>query len=303
MDSSLLARDVVSAVVNGLTSGAVYAAVAIPFVLVARASGIFNFAYATTVIFVGVGAGHTIAGSDGAAQRLALAVLWIIIGAALGTATYLVAVAKVERPSGTAGSHLTLVTTLSVGLILATVAYRLWGATPPAIPNPIGGEWHVFSDVYVTYFSLIFLAAVVALGFFGERWLKRSGWGTLWRAMGEDRMLAESRGINSLMWSMAIFAVGGAMSAFAGLGLAVQTPQTPFTGLTVALNAFLVLGIVGIDSLWAAVAGGLLLGVMGGLIRIGVGSSMRDVLVIVLIAVVLAIAPKGLFGRRGLREV
>ena len=296
-------RNLLSAVLHGLTSGAGFGAVALPFVLVARSTGIFNFAYATTVIFAGIGAGSMIGTSAGNAEWLGIVLVWILIGAAIGAATYFVAVFKVEKTSALGGSHLTLVTTLSVGLVIETVAYEFWGESPPPIPSPLHGQWHVYSDVYISYFSLLFLLAVVIIGLLADQWLRRSNTGLLWRAMGEDRVLAESRGINSLLWATIIFALGGALAAFAGVGLAVQTPYTPFSGLEVGLNAFLVLGVVGVESLWAAIAGGLLLGVVEGLLQLAVGSSSRDVLIIVLVAIVLCIRPKGIFGRTPVREV
>lgn len=298
-----LVRDVLSAVLHGLTSGAGFGAVSLPFVLVARATGVFNFAYAPTVIFAGIGAAMTIGLNVGIAQWIAIAALWTLVGAGFGVATYFVAVMKVEKTSTSGGSHLTLVTTLSVGLILETIAYKLWGAAPPPVPSPIRGEWHVIGDLYITFFSLTFLVLVVILGLLSDRWLRRTDWGLLWRAMGENRALAESRGINSILWSTVIFGLGGALSAFAGVGLAVQTPLTPFSGLAIALNAFLVLGLVGVDSLRAAIGGGLFLGVVEAFLQLAVGSNLRDVLVIVMVAVVLAISPNGLFGSRPIREV
>ncbi len=296
-------RDLSSAILHGLTGGDGYAAVALPFVLVARATGVFNFAYATTVIFAGIGAASMLGTSPGTIEWLGIILIWIAIGVGLGVATYFLAVLKVEKTSALGGSHLTLVTTLAVGLIIETAAYNLWGESPPPIPSPLHGQWHVYSDVYLSHFSVLFALAVVLVGGLLDRWLNRSNTGLLWRAMGEDRVLAESRGINSKMWATIIFGWGGALASFAGVGLAVQTPYTPFSGLQVGLNAFLVLGIVGVESLGAAVAGGLLLGVVESLLQLAVGSALRDVLVIVLVAVVLACRPKGIFGRVPIREV
>lgn len=296
-------RDLLSALLHGLTGGAGFAAVALPFVLVARATGVFNFAYATTVIFIAIGTASMLGTSPSNLEWLGVVLLWITIGTGLGVVTYFLAVFKVEKTSALGGSHLTLVTTLSVGLIIETVAYNVWGESPPPIPSPLHGQWHVYRDIYLSYFSLLFAASVVVVGVLLDRWLNRSRIGLLWRAMGEDRVLAESRGINSIVSAATIFGLGGALASFAGVGLAVQTPYTPFSGLNVGLNAFLVLGIVGVESLWAVVAGGLLLGVVESLLQLAVGSAFRDVLVIVLVAVVLGFRPKGIFGRVPVREV
>jgi branched-subunit amino acid ABC-type transport system permease component len=296
-----MSAQLLSAVLNGLTSGAGLAAIALPFVFVTRATGVFNFAFGSTVTFAALGIAGMTANSH--IPWILIACLWLLIGAALGGVTYGIAVAPLDRASSLSGYHLSLVTTLAAGLILQTVSYAWWGGNSFQMTPPLTGQWHVFSDVYVTIYSLLFFVVVIAEGCSIEIWLRRSGSGLIWRAMGDDRVLAQLRGVSWHVRSIIIFAIGGGMASLAGIGIVASQPVSYSDSLNLTFAAFLVVGFVGFHSLWGTVVAGIIYGVVQSVMSLYLNPNLSEILITILLIIVLCYKPAGLLGRRQLREV
>lgn len=295
--------DLFDAVIRGLLNGAVYGLVALPFVIVARSTQVFNFALAQ---LTAVGALVTIelVGND-----VPFAVAMLVagsLGAVAGLATDVVAIRPLRRHAvaSSHGGHGTLVTTLAVGLIIETAAFLRWGDTATSIPRPAGaGSIRLFRDTYVNLWSvsLVGIAIVSAVGIWF--FISRTTLGLQWRAMGDDPGLSALRGIPLKRLGTASVVVGSGLACIAGSLIASELPFEPYVGLVLALKVFLILAFVGMQSLAGAVIGGLALGVLEAALLLVMDAPAREVTVVILLVGILMVYPRGMLGGMATREV
>jgi branched-chain amino acid transport system permease protein len=119
----------------------------------------------------------------------------------------------------------------------------------------------------------------------------------------EDREVAALRGIDALRISRLAFVIAGLVTALAAFVVAPIVSSDVTVGLTYGLKGFIALAIGGFGSLRGCVIGGLLLGVSEQWFDLYVNSNYEILAALILVLIVLAIRPSGLFGTRAVREV
>jgi branched-chain amino acid transport system permease protein len=287
--------------IGGISLGAVYALLALGFVLVFKATGVINFAYPALLL---VGAYAT-----ARAGELPFPVAAILgIGAAVVIAA-LVDLLLVRRMRG--GSVIAVsIMTIGVGVLLQTEIIRRIGIDVLPIGDPWGSGVVTLGGLTIPQTRIA--ALVVGLGliacFFA--WFKFSVWGVAMRATAEDHETAALMGIPGGRISAASWAVAGGLAAVAGLFVTMfPSPGLEPTTSAVALRAFPAAIIGGLDSTGGAVVGGLVIGVTevltqgyeGHLTFLGLG--FHAVMPYLVMVLVLLVRPTGLFGTRELHRV
>jgi branched-chain amino acid transport system permease protein len=287
--------------IGGISLGAVYALLALGFVLVFKATGVINFAYPALLL---VGAYAT-----ARAGELPFPVAAILgIGAAVVIAA-LVDRVLVRRMRG--GSVIAVsIMTIGVGVLLQTEIIRRIGIDVLPIGDPWGSGVVTLGGLTIPQTRIA--ALVVGLGliacFFA--WFKLSVWGVAMRATAEDHETAALMGIPGGRISAASWAVAGGLAAVAGLFVTMfPSPGLEPTTSAVALRAFPAAIIGGLDSTGGAVVGGLVIGVTevltqgyeGHLTFLGLG--FHAVMPYLVMVLVLLVRPTGLFGTRELHRV
>ena len=286
--------------VNGLLVGMMYALVALGFVLIYKASSVFNFAQGELVMF------------GGFVAAALLTIYGIPLGLALPIALGLMIALGfgIER-----GMLRTLVGRPVIAIIMATVglasvlrgvAPMLWGAATKDIPLPLPVRPFIVADLFISPLNLVAggasLAFLAAFGYF----FKKTRMGIAMRAVADDQQAAMSMGINvgsifALTWGIAglVSAIGGIIW---GNFLGVDT-QLALVGLKV----FPVVILGGMDSVLGAVLGGLLVGavenVAAGFIDPFVGGGTKDFVPYMLMIIALLIRPSGFFGKEIIERV
>jgi branched-chain amino acid transport system permease protein len=289
--------------VSGLSLGAVYALLAIGFVVVYKASGVVNFAHPALLM---VGA-YVTARMSAADVPFLLALLAGIGGAAVvSLLVQLLLVSPVARQSVIAASILTI----GVDVVIQTEINRRIGVDI----LPMGDPWQ--NDVVAVAGLTIPQTRVVALvlgcvligAFFA--WFKFSTWGIAMRAVAEDPETAALMGVRRPRVSALAWMLAGALAAVAGLFITVfPSPGLEPVTATIALRAFPAAIIGGLDSIEGAVVGGLVVGVAevltqgyaGSLSFLGLG--FHTVMPYVVMVAVLLVRPSGLFGTKELSRV
>lgn len=245
-------RDFVDALARGIVTGSVYGLIVLPFVFVWRSTRVFCLAQAQISIFAALVTAEL--GTTVASAGLAL-----VIGAALGLLTYLLAVLPVRRRGDE--SHGTLVSTLAFGLLVQALMIAIFGGLSQVGDTPFGSlKFRLFTGTTFSDYSYALIVVCLLAGALASRFLTRSDLGIQWRAMGDDRTLAGARGVPVTRMEIACFVVGGIASGLVGYLVASEMPIRPDDGLDFALKAFLVMGFVGLDRPWAGAVGGLVLG-------------------------------------------
>ena len=190
-----------------------------------------------------------------------------------------------------------LLLTYALVLILGDVAKFLWGTGQLSVSTPpiLAGSVQIFGTTQPVY-SLFIIAIGPAIAFGGWLILNRSGIGRMVRAAQMDREMLDALGANVGTIYTGMFV----SSAFlAGLSGALVTPiQSIVPGMDVLIivQAFIVVVIGGMGSLWGTFWGSVIYGeVLSFGILIFPGFSLFSVFA--LMAVVLIVRPWGLFGR------
>lgn len=142
------------------------------------------------------------------------------------------------------------------------------------------------------------ICAVLALGAF---WLvlNRTWIGLALRAVAQNRVAAQTSGVDVYRMDAMAFAIGVALAGLAGALLAPLFMVFPTNGAVTTVKGFEIIVIGGLGSIPGALVGGLLLGLVESLGAAFVSSPFQNVYGFLLVLLVLLFKPNGLFGERG----
>ncbi|GHG45360.1 branched-chain amino acid ABC transporter permease [Sinomonas cellulolyticus] len=279
--------------VTGLGLGALYFLVASGLSLIYGLMGVLNFAHGS-FLTLGAFLGWEVARRLGADSWWVF-LLSLLVGAGAGAAVAAVTELALIRPLYLRHIEQVLVT---VGLGLATVALfdGIWGTDAVYIGGP---AW--FKDttdvlgakVPNDRFVAIICAAAVLAGL--VLFLKRTRYGLIIRAGVENRAMVTALGIDVRKAFTLVFAIGGAA---AGLGGVLASHYfgyvSPLLGGSLLIFAFIVTVIGGLGSLTGAAIASVGVAVLQQFANFYFG--IGDFIVVLALAVVLLVRPRGLMG-------
>ena len=277
--------------VSALAYGAALALAALGFLVLHKASGVVNFAHGDLITLGGYLALWFIADLHAAPLLGYLGAVAVMFG--VGVLLERVAFAPLRRRP-----HLTvLIATLAAALVLRA-AISLWqGSTPRRLPSPVGDDAvTVFgASIAVQRIVVIAVAAVCVTGI--VLLFTRTGFGRQLRAVSTDRMAAELYGVNTARVSVLAWGLSAALAALAGILVAPLSALDINFGFTMMLAAFAAAVLGGFGSLWGATAGALLVGVLQYLVGGYVLQDFAAILPYAAMLLILAVRPRGLFGK------
>ncbi|WP_030453496.1 branched-chain amino acid ABC transporter permease [Herbidospora cretacea] len=292
----------VELLVNGISIGAVYALIALGFVIIFKATEVVNFAHASLLL----------------AGGYLVARLWPLVGfwAALliGVAAAALVAAAIEflviRRANVASHSVLAIVTIGVDIVITTELTRQIGTDVLAMGDPWGSEVVRFGGVTLAETRIVALVTAAALITAFLLAFKYTGWGVAMRAAAEDAETAALMGVRLGRVSMSAWAVAGGLAAVAALFLCVfPTPGLDRSTSLVALKAFPAAILGGLDSTTGALVGGLIIGVTESMMSgyqndmAFLGRGIGDVAPFLVMLVILLIRPAGLFGTKELARV
>ncbi|MCD5985983.1 branched-chain amino acid ABC transporter permease [Pseudomonas sp. CDFA 610] len=285
--------------IGGLLAGVMYSLVAIGFVLIYKASGVFNFAQGAMVLFA-------------ALTFVSLLERGLPFGwAFLATLTSMVVLALliervILRPLVNRPPIILFMATLGLSYMIEGLAQALWGAQVHGLDLGIPDEPLEIRGMLLSQFDLFAAGTAAALVIALSILFNRTRIGLSLRAVADDPLAAQAVGIRlPRIWAV-VWAVAGFVGLVAGLlwgaRLGVQ-----FSLSLVVLKALPVLIIGGFSSIGGAIVGGLIIGAAEKLaeIYIGpiIGSGIENWVPYVLALLFLLVRPAGLFGERAIERV
>ena len=281
-------------VAAGLTSGAIYALVALGFSIVFNASHAINFAQGEFVMIGGMAAVSLV----GAGLPLAAAVpLALAVAAVVGLLVERLAVEPAQK-TGRADVTTLIIITIGVALFLRGLAQVLWDKRVHPLPAFSGSEPIALFGATVMPQSLWVLAgtalAVLALGWFFSRTL----YGKAMRATAFNPLAAKLMGIDTRGVMRVSFALAALLGALGGVLTAPITFTSYDVGVMLGLKGFAAAMLGGLGSFGGAVAGGLMLGLLESLGAGFLSSAYKDAIAFVVILAVLFFMPGGLVSAR-----
>ena len=278
----------------GLTTGCVYALVALGFVLCANVSGVVNFAQGEYVMLGGM-VGAWLFNQH---VPLPLAVLGATLaGALLGAAQERLTLAPVR----TAPDFIQITITLGVAVVLRGLALIAFGKDPLSMPGfsgddvfPVAGAVVPLQSLWVWGTTALMLAA--SFGF-----LMHTAPGRAVRACSINLHAARLMGVDAERLALAVFTVAGASGALAGAVITPIVLASWDAGIAYGLKGFVGAILGGFRSPLVAVLGGLGIGVLESFAAGYVSSGYKDAMVYgVLLAYLLVRGGVFVFGRAAL---
>jgi branched-chain amino acid transport system permease protein len=289
-----------SLLVDGILAGAVYALIALAFVVVYKASRMINFALGEWVMF---GSRLTAAGVHGAGLGPASALAFA--GAAMVALALAFNRVVLRRLVGQPLIGIIMVT-LGLGALLRGVAPLLFGGLPAAIPLPIPQEPLVIFGIRIPAGRLVALAVAAAAIAGVSAFFRWSRTGVALRALADDQQVALSVGIDvhrhlAIAWGMV-----GVLAVIGGTLWTIVTGGG-FSLVLLGLKVFPIVVIGGLDSIVGSIVGAVAIGVLesltAGYVDPLLGAGFSSVAPYVLLLGVLFVRPHGIFGRPEARRI
>ena len=300
----------IETVIGGLMAGMLYALVALGFVLIFKASGVFNFAQGAMVLFAALAMARFaewVPGWTGIDNKIAANLIaFVLAGAVMFAVAWIIEYLVLRRLVNQDGATL-LMATLGIGYFLEGMGQSLFGSSiynidigmpkdPMFVLDSVfpGGLLINPEDVIA---ALIAATLVAVLSVF----FQKTKTGRALRAVADDHQAAQSIGIPLKRIWFIVWCVAGVVALVAGMiwgsKLGVQ-----FSLATVALRALPVVILGGLTSIPGAIIGGLIIGVGEKLseVYLGpfVGGGIKIWFAYVLALVFLLFRPQGLFGEK-----
>ena len=279
--------------INGLIVGNIYALLAVGLALIFGVSNLINFAHGS-VYMIGAYIGwlcithlHT---------PLPATMLIVAIGCALlGMAIERIGL----RPLAGSARIAPLLATIGIAFVLDQAAQLLFTPDPRALPSQLPG-WRVqVGSGTIGALDLLIAGIGLASAALLYAFLRytRLGWAV--RATAQDRDAALQMGVSVHAVNQAVFAIASALGGLSGLlvGMYYNTIY-PAMGFQATLKGFVAELIGGVGSIPGAIAGSLLLGLIESYGIALLGTSYRNLFAFVILIVLLAVRPNGLFRAR-----
>lgn len=282
--------------ISGLAAGAVYSIVALGFVLVFKATDVFNFAQGNLMML-----GAFLATTALATWGLPFVpgiVVTLAIAALVGVVIHLLVI----RPL-LGQPLLTLVmVTIALSLVIQAAVGLVYGPQERVFPSPLPDNVIVVAGVRVSTLDLTIIGVAVGCMLLFALFFRRTSLGLQMRATAEDPEAAVLSGVNSDRVFLVAFAVAAMLAAIGGILLANLQLVSLHLG-DIGLLAFPAAVIGGLRSIPGAIVGGLLVGVLQKYGAGYVSTQAQDIIVYLALLVVLMVRPWGLLGEREIARV
>lgn len=292
-----LSEQVLQLMIAGITTGSMYAIIAVGFNVIFKSTGSVNFAQGEWVMLGGM-----VAASFYAATLLPVAVVCVVailVVSLVGGFSERLVIKPLKKPTPM------LITLLSIGLAMVTKSLVMLtlGKTPMGYP-PISGGGNVLvggisvqpQSLWVVGIALFFM---VGTKLFFEKTLL----GKAMTTAAVDREAASLMGINvsrTMMWAFVFAAMAGGV---AGVAITPLTLTSFDQGTLLGFKGFSAAMLGGLGNLHGALLGGLLLGVVESLVGGLLSSQFKEAVSFILLLLVLFLRPKGLLGKSDITKV
>lgn len=279
-------------IVSGLAVGSLYAIMAIGFVLIFKTTDVVNFAHGDMAMFSSFTALIALQGWGFPFWAALLA--GVAVGFALGAIANLFL-----RPAVSRGASVfsLMIATLGISLMLNSVAGNLFGYQTVRFPYAVAGPpLMLFDAIRVTRHNALVFVIAGALSLTLFVLLKYTRLGIAMRAMAQNSRAARLMGVSVRNVSLLAWGIGAALGAVAGVLVAPVVFLDLNTMILVLIKGFAAAVLGGFTSLPGAFVGGLLVGVLENFLGFYISTQFQSTFVFLLIVIVLAIRPRGLFG-------
>ncbi|PLC50192.1 branched-chain amino acid ABC transporter permease [Pollutimonas subterranea] len=280
----------VQLIINGLLLGGAYTIISLGLTLIFGVVRVVNFAHGD-FLMVGMYMVYLLAANFGLHPYIGLVPVAVILFA-LGALTQKVII----QPLLNSDEHIQIFATVGLSTILLNLALVLFGANVFRASVETGtnaitvGGYTMVTGQIITFVIAICLAILLHL------FMHRTYLGRALRAVAQHRYAAMLMGVNVKNVYIVAFGLGTAFVGIAAGLLAPQYPVFPTVGTYFVLTAFVIVVLGGMGSLYGAVAGSMIIGVVDTLAGYYIAPDLKEVVYFGIFLLILVVRPNGLFG-------
>lgn len=190
-----------------------------------------------------------------------------------------------------------LIVCFGISIIFQNFCQIIWTPFSRGLRPPYALESFTIGGLHVPLVYLLNFIAALAVMLLLREFLRRTYLGKAINAASQDRRAAQLMGINPARVYAFAFAIAMAIAAIAGVLLGLTFPFTPTSGVSFLILAFGVVIIGGLGSMMGTFIGGMILGLAQTLGGYFLGAVAQMLIAYILVFVVLAVRPQGIFGR------
>ncbi len=290
----------VQLILNGLAVGSVYAVVALGFVIIYKASDVFNFAQGELTTLGAFICYFLII-------HLQLPIIWAFLLTFVLMAVIAILIEEVFfRPLVGEPLFSVIMVTVGLSVFLKGVIGLSCGYTIRKFPsfvseNPISVAGLVISPIHLTTIIITTILVILCALFF-----KYSMTGIAMRAVANDQDASFLMGISVRRIFGSSWAASAIVASIGGILLSSITILHPSTS-AVGIKVFPAVVLGGLDSIPGAILGGIIIGVVenlvGGYIDPLVGGGLKEITAFLILIAIMMIRPYGLFGKEEIERV
>ena len=285
---------------SGFSVGCVYAIVALGFVIIYKATDVFNFAQGE-LMTLGAFICYLFI------VQLHVPIIWAFLLTFIATALIgMITEEMFLRPMVGEPIFSVIMVTVGLSVLLKGIIGLSWGYMIKKFPSfvsedPISFVGMVISPLHITTIIITAILIVLIAIFF-----KFSKMGVAMRAVASDQDASLLMGISvrkifGLSWSISavVAGIGGILLS----SITILHPSSSFVGIKV----FPAVVLGGMDSILGAIVGGIIIGIVeniaGGYIDPMVGGGVKEITAFIVLLAILMIRPYGLFGKEEIERV
>ncbi|TAL76931.1 MAG: branched-chain amino acid ABC transporter permease [Burkholderiaceae bacterium] len=288
--------DVLQFIFSGLTTGSIYALVALGFTIVYNASRVINFAQGDFLMLGGV---FTVAATQLGLPLYAAIPLAVVASVVAGALLERLAIA----PARNSDAVSLIIITIGASIFIEGVVQVFFGRGQHGVASfsgdaaiPVWGAMLLPQSLWVVGVAavmVIFVGCFFRFTLIGKAML----------AMSTNRAAAQLVGINTRMLLLLSFCLAALLGAVAGIVAAPITTVIYDLGQMLGLKGFVAAILGGMGSGVGAVVGGLLVGLLEAFVAAYISSAYKDAVPFVLIIIILLVRPGGIFGAKSVDRV
>jgi len=280
--------------INGLTTGSIYALVAIGYTMVYGIIRLINFAHGEVMMFGAYFAFIFAYMMPFELPFIAIIIISMTFAALMGMLIERIAYKKLR----TAPRISALITAIGMSLFLQNLAQLIFGATPKVMHPLVSTEPVVVFGFDISRLTIITIGLSIFFMIVLTLFVHKTKPGKAMRAVSQDKEAAILMGINTNKIISLTFAIGSALGALGGVFYAMQYSNIgPTLGVMPGLKAFIAAVFGGIGNIGGAMLGGYLIGIIETMVKAYISSKWVDAIVFGLLIVILLFKPSGLLGK------
>lgn len=289
-----------SILVAGITTGALYALATVGLSLVWGSMGMLNMAHAAMLTMGGYAA-FTVSSALGLPVVAGFAGA-IVIGMIGGSLLYVLIVRNLLKNDKSTFESNVMIATVGIGIALENAILMIYGGQPLKQPLSIPGTL-MFGPLALPYQNIVIILTVVVLMAFIALLLNRTRMGRAIRATAQNRDAAQLMGVAVNRVYFQVLVLSGGLAGICGVMVSSITQLSPPLGNDPMLKAFIMCVVAGLGNLPGAVAAAFGLALLEAFIQYAAGARWGFPSLLFVVIAVLIWRPSGLFGRAQIRRL